>query len=461
MLLSTFSACDLTDADSAVTTAEATAATTVSGSDVETTDVETTTAVTTEPPTEPTEPTEPEAEKLYVGFGRSNITPRYNDGRVMPVTLAGYPNVRIANKILTDLYTSCTAVRDEEGDTILLFSVDSLHPYADICGNIRAKVSRATGIAPKNILITATHNHATPDINEGANDAAKTYIETILYNGFIDAGKAAIADLALCTELYAGTLEAAGLNFIRRYVTDAEGNLKHEIDGDHTMPVVKFVREGDKKDIILANWAAHADTVVLQDFYAVSGDFYYYFIEHAEKRLNAHVSLFNGASGDVVPFSKIASENTVAKNSKAYGQKLASVLTYRISSLKKLDIVADVEVATKVMNLEVDHTDDDKKAQADEIVNLYIAGKTSLYTSKCKEYGITDFHAAVRIATNYNRGATETMAISVASIGNIAFGMAAYEMLTQTSLDIKENSGELSPKTKMFVHQSMRCSGKS
>ena len=91
------------------------------------------------------------------------------------------------------------------------------------------------------------------------------------------------------------------------------------------------------------------------------------------------------------------------------------------------------------MNLEVDHTDDAKRDQALEIINLYNSG-SSLYETKCKEYGITNFHAAVRIATNYNRGATETMDVSAVSIGNIAFAMAAYEMLTQTSMDIKENS---------------------
>ena len=381
-----------------------------------------------------------QSDKLYVGFGRADVTPRDSEGNVMPVTLAGYPDERIAQRILTDLYASCTAVRDEEGDTVLFFTIDSLHPYVGICDTIRAKVSSATGVATKNILITATHNHSAPDINEGVNAAGRTYINDILYNGFIEAGKAAISDLALCTELYAGALDGTGLNFIRRYVTDAQGNLQHEIDGDHTMPVVKFVREGSKKDIILANWAAHTDTVVLQDYYAISGDFHYYFTQLAEQSLNAHVSMFNGASGDVVPFSKIESENTVTKSSSAYGQALANVLINNVSSLKKLDIVSDVQITSKVMTLEVDHTDDAKRDQANEIISLYNSGETALYESKCVEYGITNFHAAVRIATNYNRGATETMEISVASIGNVAFGMAAYEMLTQTSLDIKENS---------------------
>ena len=377
------------------------------------------------------------SDKLYVGYGRANITPKDSNGKVLPVTLAGYPDERVANKIITDLFTSCTAVRDEEGDTVLLFTVDSLHPYANVVDTIRTRISRELRIVPRNVIVVASHCHSAPDINEGANTHAKKYLEDTFYKGFVEAGKAAVADLALCTELYAGTLDGTGYNFIRRYVRDENGQLKHEIEGDHTMPVVRFVREG-KKDVIIANWAAHADTVTLQDFYAISADYPYYFTQLAEQKLNAHVSLFNSASGDVNPFSKIESENTV-KQTRAYGIKLAEVLINNISSLKKLDIVADVEVSAKTLNLEVDHTFDDKKAQAEEIINLSRSG-SSLYAKKCKEYGIEDVNLAVRIATNANRGPTETMPISVVSIGNIVFATAGYEMLTQTSMDIKENS---------------------
>ena len=96
-------------------------------------------------------------------------------------------------------------------------------------------------------------------------------------------------------------------------------------------------------------------------------------------------------------------------------------------------------MSAKTLNLEVDHTLDDKKAQANEIISLY-SSKSNLYSRKCKEYGIEDVNLAVRIATNANRGATESMVIAAVSIGNIVFGTAGYEMLTQTSMDIKANS---------------------
>ena len=398
----------------------------------QTTAAETTTAATT------ADPAKPLSDKLYVGYGRANITPRDENGSVMPVKLSGYPDERIANKIISDLFTSCTAVRDEEGDTVLLFTVDSLHPYAELIGNIRTRVSRATGISAKNIIITATHNHSAPEVNEGMNDASRRYLENIFYKGFVDAGKAAIEDIALCTELYTGTLDGTGLNFIRRYVVD-RGKLKHEIEGDHTMPVIRFVREG-KKDVILANWSAHCDTTTLQDFYAVSGDFYYYFTQLAEEKLNAHVSLFNGNSGDVNPFSRIESENVFGKNSRAIGRGLAQVLIDNISTLQKINIVGDVEVSTKSLKLEVEHSRDADKAKAEEVLRLFNAGDGGSYSRKCKEYGISDYAEAIRIITNCNRGATENMPVSAVSLGNIVFATAGYEMLTKTGMDIRANS---------------------
>jgi hypothetical protein len=57
-----------------------------SGAGEGTTAAETTTAATT------ADPAKPLSDKLYVGYGRANITPRDENGSVMAVKLAGYPD---------------------------------------------------------------------------------------------------------------------------------------------------------------------------------------------------------------------------------------------------------------------------------------------------------------------------------------------------------------------------------
>ena len=377
------------------------------------------------------------SKELYVGYGRANITPRYEDGSVMPVPLAGYPDKRIANTIFTDLFTSCTAFRDAEGDTVLFYTVDNEGLPTTIAADMQGEIKKATGIPIKNIFLTASHSHTAPSL--GHTEYAIAQYKTIIYNGLIEAGKAAIADLTLCTELYAGTLDGTGLNFIRRYVTDGQGQTKHEIDGDHSMPVVRFVREG-KKDVILANWAAHCDTVVPVNKYAISGDFHYYFMEKAEADLNAHVSIYNAASGDVVPFSKIASENRY-RNTRMYGRALADVLINNISSLTKLDIKSDVSVATTTVRAEIDHSKDHMLEQAQEIIDIYYSeGNSAAYSAKCREYGIENINEANKIRDKAISSTVDAINVSAVTIGNIAFASAPYEILADTGMNIKTQS---------------------
>ena len=405
----------------------------VSCNDKDDTPAQTTAAETTTAAPE----TPQKSTKLYVGYGRADITPRDKNGELIPVPLSG--NNRVANTIITDLFTSCTAIRDEAGDTVLFFTVDALNIPTEIVGEIQNAVRKVTGVAARNIMITASHAHSTPQLGNTGDQYIKQYKRDILFNAFAKAGEEAVNDLTLCTELYAGTLDGTGLSFIRRYVKDGQGNLKHEIEGDHTMPVVRFVREG-KKDVILANWAAHCDTVSTINKYAISRDYYHYFTEQVEATLNAHLSIHNAASGDVNPFSKIP-EETVYRNTKAYGEALAALLINNIGSLKKIDIISDVEVEFKTIKLTVDHTKDDLLDKAVEIRNEYNSkGSTTKYKNMCTQYGIADIHEADAIYTKAHLDETDAMSLSAITIGNIAFGAAPYEMFTKTGMDIKANS---------------------
>ena len=398
----------------------------------------TTSGETTEATTGATTSEKSKSDKLYVGFGRSNITPRDTKGELIPTPLSG--NNRIAKDIITDIFTSCTAIRDEEGDTILFFTVDALNIPTEIVGEIQNEVRKATGVGLRNIFITASHAHSTPQLGNSGDFYIKKYKQNVLYPAFAEAGKSAMEDIALCTELYAGELDGTGLNFIRRYITDNQGRMQHEIEGDHSMPVIRFVREGDKKDVILANWAAHCDTVSSYNKYAISGDYYFYCTEKVEQTLNAHLSIYNAASGDVNPFSKIEGE-TVYGNTRVYGTALAELLIKNINVMPKLDIVSDVEVLYKTIKLTVDHTKDDLLEQAKEIRNEYNAnGSTKKYKDLCSNYGITDIHEADAIYTKAALEATDSMNVYAISIGNIVFGTAPYEILSKTGMDIKESS---------------------
>ena len=241
---------------------------------------------------------------IYIGYGRENISPRYPDGNFIPVRTAGYPQTRVCNKILTELYASCTAFRDAEGETALLFSIDNIGLPADYTEYAFNKISEATGVSKDRIILNATHTHTAPGLYFTDREENVYYMDNIFFDGIVKSAKRALADLALCTEVYAGTVDGTGYNFIRRYDTDEQGNLSHEIEGDHTMPVVRFVREG-KKDVILANWAAHCDSIDMtnfKNFYSVASDYVGALRDTIENNLNANASMQIGDNGDVNPF---------------------------------------------------------------------------------------------------------------------------------------------------------------
>lgn len=421
VVLTAFSACNSADDVPASTTAGNDSATTA--------------ATTTEAPRDPA-PVVFNDEKLYVGYGRENITPRDKDGKLLPVPLGGYPDVRVAKTILSDLYVSCTSIRDAEGNTALIFSVDVLGVNSGIVADIARVITKETGIPKQNIIINATHSHTAPML-DSPESVMNSYLPMFI-NSACKAAETAIADLTLCTELYVGNIDATGFNFIRRYVTDEQGNLKHESEPDQYMPVARFVR-GNKKDVILANWAAHTDTVTPFNFYAISSDYIGYFRETVEAELNAYLSVHMAAAGDVNAVSKIEGE-TVYKTTRAYGRALGSLLVTNLNTLERVEIKSSVGAYSKSLTLETDRSLDHLLDKALEIYDLFYKGDMTAYNAKCKEYGITSVNEARAIYSKANTPKYKPVTIGAVSIGNIAFGVAPYEMFAKNGKDLKAAS---------------------
>ena len=394
----------------------------------------TTTAATT---TAPPPADQPSGDKLYVGFAREVITPVDENGDVMAVQLAGYPGTRLPKTVINDIYATCIAFKDEEGNTALLFNIDLINIPTDLVDRFTKAVYKETQVPTKNIILNCSHSHTAPMLIPSKEENNK-YINSIFEPGLIKAAETAIEDLTLCKDLYIGTFDAKGLNFIRRYITDEQGKMKHEYESDSRMPVARFVRDG-KKDVILANWSAHSDTVTTYNKYSISSDYYFFFRNKVEETLGAHMSISNGASGDVNPYSKIDGE-TVYKSTRAYGEALANIVISNISTLEKVEIKGQVKSYMKSVYAEINHTTDSLRYKAQEISDLYNKGETAKYNAKCKEYGISDVIEAGKIITRAQAGKYQGVTVGALSIGNIVFGVGSYEMASHSGKTIKEGS---------------------
>ena len=425
LVVCSFAACNKSDGEiEATTTSETTA--------------DTTPAATTIAP-EPSEtPVVFNDEELYVGYAKENISPRNPDGTIMRIPMPGNSDTRICTALDTELYATCTAFRDDEGSIALIYSVDTTNFANDVATNIRSQISAETGIITRRIVLNATHCHTAPTLSWSSSDPVIAEYRDLVVSAMKKAAQRAIEDLTLCEALYVGQIDAAGLSFIRRYITDETGNLVHETEPDPYMPVARFVREG-KKDVILANWAAHTDTLSSsKKMFTASADYYEAFRRYAEEKTNAYISIHMAASGDVNPMSKIPDEYQFPGTA-AYGMALGRRLVEQIDSLERVEIKSAISSKSSTLTLTVNHTTDHLLEQAKEVRALYSSDREH-FEEKLEEYGFATIHEADAIITRASLVETQDCSVWVVSVGNIVFAAVPYEMFAHNGKNIKAAS---------------------
>jgi len=251
---------------------------------------------------------------LEVGYARVDISPDFS------VPLTGYGDAnRFSTGVENPIYTTCTAFRDGDGNTVLLFHNDLCTSAADPIAFARKDIEEATGIPRGNIMSTATHTHHSVGLGEDEPSIRK--YKKLLRQWMLEAAQAAIADLKPA-QMYISSIETEGLNFTRHYnMKDgsvagdnfgklSSGYVSHVRKADPTMQFVKFTREGGK-DVLLTNFATHphragGDKSI---YNKINSDIVGIMRENTEAALDCHFAYFTGAAGDVNPMSKITSED--------------------------------------------------------------------------------------------------------------------------------------------------------
>ena len=237
--------------------------------------------------------------QLCAGFARVNITPP------MGMPIAGYYQVRLAEKVLDDLEANAIAVSDGE-EQALLVSIDLLEllsPYSD---PIRESIARRTGVRRDHIFLACTHTHTGPKLNgDEAPELQKQYFD-FLSSRLADVCDFALKDLRPARMGY-GVSRAPGIAFIRRYrMKDGSTRTNPGVNNpeileplgevNDTVSVVRFDRE-NADGILLVHFGCHPDTI---GGCVISADWPGFARRTLEKTLD-HVkcALFNGAQGDV------------------------------------------------------------------------------------------------------------------------------------------------------------------
>ena len=384
-----------------------------------------------------------EYQGLQVGYSRVNITPDY------AVQLAGGAATRISEGYQDYLYLTCIAIR-EAGQTYLIGTMDFICAEDVFVDPAKALISETTGIPQENIMLNATHTHASAAIRSDGSENVDRYRKEF-FGWAEQAAVEAVADLSPA-EVYFGSTHTEGMAFVRHYKlsngsyagpnfgdfssASIEG---HTEEADTELQLIKFARAAeDKKDIVLMNFPAHA--TMNQSDTTLSADFPSPARQYIEENTDTLVAYFIAAAGNQVPSSRIASES-FSKDYQVYGAELGRIAVEVMGNLTKVESTGlsfnSKEYTGKYIKEGIERLADAKAVQT---VWDVVGRGTAEGKAAAKEHGFESVYEVSAVLTRAKAEETNSMVIKTFAIGDVGFIFAPYEMFGSEGMYIKENS---------------------
>ena len=406
---------------------------------------------------------------LSAGLGRVCITPRDENGNLLPVPLDGYGSTeyRLAQSVDGELYVTVTAITDQSGQTVLLLTVDLSGMSQDTLKPYISHISYMTGVPVGNIIVTCSHTHSAPAITSSM-DVITEYRQK-LPDLFAQAAIAAMNDRQEAA-MYTGSFEVTGgkdgkgLNFTRHYrYQDADGNWQYSCDNfgerdlnsqinpqhvteaDPTMHLVKFERAG--RDILMVNWRAHPTMTGSPNETVLSSDYVGALRDALEAETDMSMIFFQGAAGNVNATSRLDAEEhdlTFREYGKALSGQIAEAIGAGILTAQQPGLW---QVDHYTYTAMVDHTDDDRYEEASTFVKEYYEqfpgnqASQSVRLAWCAARGWTCVFEASAIVNRAQMGKIKEIPLNTLALGNtLALYTAPGELFDTVSVELEEDS---------------------
>ncbi len=202
------------------------------------------------------------SEQLFCGWSRCDITPE------VPVSLAGYFNIRIWDEVL-DRLEARAIVFKQGNEYAAIINMDLVSSAQILIDRIWGKIADLTMFSEKNVIFCSTHTHTGPEIRR-SDLAGSTECAEQIANAVAAALRGALADLQ-AAELVKGCTYDDRFIFNRRYwmksggVVTNPGKLNPDIlrpEGtvDAEIPLLGVKRNG-VLSLLFANIVNHSDTI--------------------------------------------------------------------------------------------------------------------------------------------------------------------------------------------------------
>ncbi len=382
-------------------------------------------------------------EGLQIGYAREDFMP---DGGVN-MSGSGNQAHKVSTGYLDILYATCLAI-SENGNTILLYSTDTLTAKMNWTEEARKQISEATGVPEANIHIGGTHTHAGPAV--GGSEPLVLKWKPVYMDALVKAAQNALADQATTT-LYGHRLQTEGLTFVRHYKMQdgsyaganfgdfSVGIVEHATEANEEMILLKMDREGDKKDIMLMNFQAHPCFVGTND---LSSDFIGEVRDSFEEQTGMHFIYFTGSAGNQNAFSQIYSENgPETKKKEVYGEALAKYAIDALPSMTPITGTGAVKTSQKIYEYKSNDYGQDRLADAQLVTKKFKeTGDTTACNAYAKSLGFNSVYECNGIVNCSTYKPSYEMELNVCSFGGVAFIAAPHEMFSNTAFYIHDNS---------------------
>ncbi len=265
---------------------------------------------------------------MRVGLASSKVTPEF------PVRMSGYAGRQEpSNGVKHDLYVKALALEDASGNRAVLVTSDVIGFRARFAEATCRRITKATGLKRKQILLNSSHTHTGPTISLDAaslnfpddQKTATVRYSQMLQDRMVETVEASLKDLAPA-KLSRGT-GVARFVMNRREPTDNGVILGFNPRGhvDRSVPVLRIDGPDGKLRGVLFGAACHNTTLTGKHF-DISGDFAGYAQTAIEKKYPEAMALFmQGCAGDANPHPR-GTEEIAQLHGRALGAEVAAVL---------------------------------------------------------------------------------------------------------------------------------------
>jgi len=283
--------------------------------------------------------------ELDYGIGRRTINPQ------MPISLAGYFNVRMWRKVLDDIEVRVLVLKQHE-QYCALVQFDLVTVSQELADAFYKEISDVKELACRNMIVTATHSHTAPEVRTTNPGCHPDYIPFAAKRA-AEALRQALGGMAR-GEVFGGLTKDKRFCFNRRYwmkdgtVVTNPGKLNPNIDrpegkADYEIPLIGIKRDGKLK-VLIANIVNHTDTIGGSD---VSADWPGFFIRRLQSVLGADTMILPliGTSGNINHFDVGTTMNqTCYAEAKRIGGGYADSVE---KALPKLQALKDFTLSTQ------------------------------------------------------------------------------------------------------------------